>query len=433
MSGDTVGLVVVKGGRIQIVRVPCAKDCVAKGVMTTAKALERKIDETRKQYCDRPQSCSEELQSFYDTVNAKADICLSQETTASHWLQENANTASDDTRLQTFYDKAFQRKQETVNTTMMIEELSKEMAEKQASRKETAESYLKDAKASLRMLEGKTEILHIMERQLRQCEESYTHGMYQTCIASAMDVISTTKKQYLSWMRQKVEKDMIRMELQSRLEGIKALLDEANEVIVEDPETLEETREEIDKYVHGRYKETCKKVIELAGIIDACDDTYSLMRTMDNVQKLEKEVEKMLQTGYANMESFYQRRHVLQLLTEYMETQGYEVDWAACEGKDATGKLVYHFQSVFDNNSISLTVSDESTGNMSMEMMMFYTDGHEIAEDEKAAMRRDMEYVLHNEGYSASLSCAGRHGQSSKQLEYDDFESVERKVTNGRI
>ena len=193
--------------------------------------------------------------------------------------------------------------------------------------------------------------------------------------------------------------------------------------------------EYLDDFVQGRYSEVQEEIRDLLlEIRSEQSQRYSLQK----LQLLLGEVENALvprayslrDEAYANLMSYYERLRALEIISDYMQDQGYKVDWAQTAGNDASQKLVVHFTQSVSGNSVSVALDRDATATdidrMAMEVMFYYGNNSQISEQEKERLRQRMLAALRKEGLGGSLSCTGNVNQQATDKTMNDKGAVER-------
>lgn len=312
-----------------------------------------------------------------------------------------------------------------------------------ANQRVLAASLLRDAKSTIILLNNLaassvdpafTQRVQVYDSSCQTLEQAMQAGAYQNVAASAQNIITNGARLALEHELSESEKDEARAALIMRLTSLDAEL-ESTAMVQLTVAPCNGQEEYLDDFVQGRYSEVQEEIRDLLlEIRSEQSQRYSLQK----LQLLLGEVENALvprayslrDEAYANLMSYYERLRALEIISDYMQDQGYKVDWAQTAGNDASQKLVVHFTQSVSGNSVSVALDRDATATdidrMAMEVMFYYGNNSQISEQEKERLRQRMLAALRKEGLGGSLSCTGNVNQQATDKTMNDKGAVER-------
>lgn len=320
----------------------------------------------------------------------------------------------------------------------------KKTAEAKAAQKVMAEEMMRDARASVKLLnglcrasgsEGLMERTEVMERRLQSAENAFGAGVYETAAANAQKVISTCAALVLEHAQEELETDEVRMEMEAKLSGLIEELKRRRVIHFQDtmPKTKgQEIYEDLNDFSQGHLQEIQDQLIKRLEKLGTAGRTEIMRMRREFETVLEPNAQLILKTAQDAMALYYEKLYALQVTADFMLEQNYQVDWARPAGDDPSQKLVVHFTNLISKNTVSVIldsdISAEEAGKMAMELLFFYDQGREVSEEEKKRLRASLSKALNEAGIGGKLSCTGAAGQASERRELDDEESVAKLV-----
>ena len=310
-----------------------------------------------------------------------------------------------------------------------------------ANQKAIAASLLRDAKSTIVLLRSlsasSTDPAYVQQVQVyedshRGLEQAMQAGAYQSVAASAQNIITNGARLAMEYELSESEKDEIRVALVMRLTELDAEFDSTAKVQL-NVGFCDGQEEYLDDFIQGRYSEVQEEIRALLQEIRSEEgQRYSLQK----LQLLQAEVEDSLvpkayslrDEAYANLISYYERLRALEIISDYMKDQGYQVDWAQTAGNDASQKLVVHFTQPVNGNSVSVALDRDATttdiDRMAMEVMFYYGNNNQVSELEKERLRQRMLAALKRERLGGNLSCTGNVDQQASDKTLHDQAAV---------
>ena len=472
MSGEGGGIII--GGLLLIGAMPLVLGAVAvaaaaTGVVYAGKALVGAV----KDYHQRKSqlmvdNCSGELSDLYDQMRAVmedqgqlADACLGDLGARLDDIATAAREAADTTedeeelarqlaqmRSDTQRELGESRKRElerisaetqaqtakiqsalekAVQARIAAVDWQKETEAARALQHTTAQAMLRDAEASLRMLQSMarsagdpvfTQKVAVLEGTCQRASQELERGLLQTAAASAQQVVTRSATLALQHEQELFERDQVGIALTARLEGLRAELD-AQGWIEFDDSRFGHCEEHLDDFTQDAYSHLIEEIDEQLAYLASPEGRRlgieQLQLRLDEVEgDLVGRVAQVIDVGHAKMLQYYERLHALQVLRDYMSEQGYETDWTQPVGSDVTQMIVIHFRDPVTGNGISVSLDEDQdtldVGRMAMEVMFYYAGGREVTEAEKEEIRQAMLAALRAEGLGGELSCTGSVG-----------------------
>ena len=314
-----------------------------------------------------------------------------------------------------------------------------------------AEERLRDARASITLLQSLSASdpsdiafknnVAIMEERCRAAEEQLKNGFFESSVAQAETVITRSASLAVEHEKDMMDRDERLIAVEARLEGLLGELEKARHFTLED-ELFGEREVDLDIYTQGEFARLEDEVRQLLDRIQSADaSAFSLAEAMAILSHVEDELvpraDRLVAEGHKRLLQFFERVHALQVLSDHMLDNGYQMDWSAMPGDDPTQKTVISFVEPVSGNSISVALDeDESTedlGSMAMKINFYYSD-REVTEEEKQKVRSSMEEALRAAGLTGRLCCTGSVGreaadQSLKTKDAVRTTPVKKKVT----
>lgn len=316
----------------------------------------------------------------------------------------------------------------------------KKTAEAKALQKTMAGEMMRDARASVRILntlsksnrsEGLIQRTQMMERRLQSAENAFAAEIYDTAAANAQKIISTCAALVLEHAQEELETVELRLDLEAKVSGLLEEVKRRRVIHFKDtmPGTKgEEIYEDLNDFSQGHIEELHTGLSEMLEKLQKAEkgELLGMLQEFDTV--MEPNAQMILKTAQDAMAMYYEKQYALEVVADFMQEQNYQVDWARPAGDDPSQKLVVHFTNLVSKNTISIILdsdmSAEEAGRMAMEILFFYDKGREVSEEEKKRLRENLSRALHDAGIGGSLSCTGAVGQASERRELNDEASV---------
>jgi hypothetical protein len=345
--------------------------------------------------------------------------------------------AEESARIMTTLDAAQQARIEAVDWQRTTEAA-------RAQQRAMAQDLLRDAQASLRVLETMERTsgdvafgqkVAAVRSSLQTATSALEAGHADVAAASAQKVISRGASLALEHEQQLFERDEVAIALTAQLEALLAQLDAA-EMVEFDDEVAGHVMEYLDDFTQGELsvvRDQVQAQLELLASDEGRElTTHQLQLMLDDVDdQLVPRADAVVSLGHEKLMRYYERIHALQTIQEHMAKQGYEMDWARPAGGDATQKLVVHFREPVTGNGISVSLDEdedvEGLERMAMEVMFYYANGSTVSEAQKQAIRDGMVRALHEVGLGGDLACTGSVGTESSDQTMRTAEQVEQQ------
>ena len=316
--------------------------------------------------------------------------------------------------------------------------------EDQERQKILAETELHDAEETIKLLRSMEEdqqfsdqnaAMHLLERQLDKAKEMLSKGLFETAFAGFQDVVvkgaNLAKQNALEYQ----ERTALQAELEARLEALLVEINGRRELTITNEESGQTYVEDLNDFCQDGFEkmaEKLEKALEHMKENGSKMTVYQLEKALIQVEdEMIWEVDDLVETAAQGMQAYYKKLQVLEIISEFMEEQGYETNWIQPEGDDLSRKLVVNFVHQDTGNAVSFTVDMEQDGEemsrMLMDMMIFYEE-REVTEFEKQKLREHINQVLHENGIKGGLSCSGDYEKSCQRVEYNQREAVKNMV-----
>ena len=295
--------------------------------------------------------------------------------------------------------------------------------------------------------------VQVLESECRSAVTLYDQGMYGAAHASSSNIVMQGASLVRENLLYQTEHGSILTELEAALEGLIEEVERNRTLELQDPESGERFVEDLNEFSgDGRYEqpdpessqteETASRPKRYEQFLSDLESELEKIRkegdSMSNFEllkfqeKLNEEyrgtAEELFEESTQALRCYYQKTHVMDVIADFMEGQGYEVSWVQPAGDDLTNKLVVNFKSLYAENSVSFTVDLSGDGSdissLVLDMMMFYQQ-KEVTEKEKQALREHINEALHRAGISGGISCTGSIDRPSPQIEYNSQQAVQ--------
>ena len=321
----------------------------------------------------------------------------------------------------------------------------------QAMQRSAAQQMLRDAKASIRLLQNlasssgdPTFLSQVasMERTCNRAEDLFANEMYQTAFANARTVIRRSAALASEQTQEQMERDFLVMEFRARLEGLAEEMQQRRTFTFRDrnQEDAGDIEEDLNAFSQGKYEEMQNFIQEQLRQLnsDSGLSSVEVQRRMDQLDReWEPQARQIMDRSMNVLAGYYERLQVLEVVAGFMEQQNYEMDWVMPVGEDLSQKLVLHFKQLTTGNTVSVTLdSDAAAGDiqkMAMEVLSFYGNDRPVTEAEKTALREHLTAALHEAGMAGSLECKGNVNQPSSQPDMNSRSKVRKSAVRNVI
>lgn len=316
--------------------------------------------------------------------------------------------------------------------------------EDQEKQKLLAETELQDAEETMSLLKSMTEeqeffdqnaSMKLLERQLGKAKEMFANGLYETAFAGFQDVVVKGAKLVKQSALEYQERIALQAELEARLEALIVEVNGRRELTVTNDKTGQTYVEDLNDFCQDGFELFVTKLEESLERFKQSGNEMTIYQLEKALMQVEDEMvwdlDDLVDTAAQAMQAYYKKLQVLEIVSEFMEEQGYDTNWIQPEGDDLSRKLVVNFVHQDTGNAVSFTVDMEQDGEemsrMLMDMMIFYEE-REVTEFEKQKLREHINQVLHDNGIKGDLECSGDVGQSCQRVEYNRREAVKNMV-----
>lgn len=327
--------------------------------------------------------------------------------------------------------------EETMKTRAALADWTQRTEAAAANQKAVAQSLLRDAAATSRMLENLSassgdrafvQQAQAMVRSYQSAKTALDSGLYQMAAATAQQVISRGAALAMDNAMKTAETDSVRVALIAQLEALKEEL-ETQCVLTFRDEVFGERQEYLDEFTQGEFERVQNEVKDMLARARTEQSPAMLEQMLRQTEQvLIPNANLVVDTGHDKLRRYYERMHTMQVIKQYIESQGYRSDWAAPQGEDVTQKLVMRFQNSVTGNTISVALDEDSdpenVGRMAMEVMFYYANGRPVTEQEKQRIRDGISNALEKKGLKSRLGCTGSVNQPAANQTLNDFNAV---------
>ena len=488
MSGSCIGMLLM--GIVVIAAAPyvvtgAAVAAAAYGAVKLGQSLVKNYARARKRKKLEMNRASKELAKTYDKMESRVAKLESKKArnarAAARKLEDSAKemkrrqkSTKDAKELETLLkDKRTEwknivneevREKEKAIYKTAREELNEDIACLQAEKKKTAdlqvwkrkeEENLKEQKALtevelndagetiklLRTMEkdqrfpDKNASLKLLESQFKKAKGLYDKGMYETAFAGFQDIVVKGAKLANENALEYQERTAIQAELEARVEALIAEADKRRELMVTNEETGQTCLEDLNDFCGDGFEKFIDALNKYLAQIQKNGSqmtAYQMEKALMQVDAcMVPKLEELVELAIQSMQAHYKKLRVLELVSNFMEEQGYETNWIQPEGDDLRRKLVVNFSHPDTGNAVSFSIDmeqdAEEMSRMLMDMMIFYEE-REVTEFEKQKLRDHINQVLNDNGIKGGLSCAGDVGKPSSRVKYNQQEAVKQMV-----
>lgn len=486
MSGEAGGVLV--GGLLLLTAAPfiiggAAVAGTVYGAYKISETIGKEVAEQQRRKRIQINNCSEDLAGLYDKMKKSLErqeeldkayyqgiakdlkfaadnlkILSEKKTDVSMWEQELRSTKEKISAVMGS-EKVKELERIHVETRNEIREYIKEIektrsdmnnlidwntktVESKAKQKVIANELLRDANASVKLLESLLKSssdemfrqkVEVMVKQCQSAESSFENAMYDIAVVGAQNVISKSAILVLEHMQEEIHTDELKIELKAKITGLAEEMKSRRYLKFEnkfEPECEGEIEEDLNDFSQGQYEVMQKKLQDMLDNIDELAiDRIALMEAnneFENVIKSNAEI--IVNTSQNAMISYYEKLNVMQKVTDFMDEQNYVVEWNSLVDDDATQKMAISFENKISNNKITITldqdVNAKEMGNMMMEVLHFYDKDNEVTENEKKMFYSNLTNALNDEGIGGTIGCTGAVNEASPRIEFKDEEKV---------
>ena len=386
------------------------------------------------------------MQNMADDIIAQDVAALNEQIAASHSAITSAMAEHTAQVRKEILDEGRRQLQECAKA---LDDVSKtktalvnwkdKTAAAQAQQKALAYDSLRDALSSVNMMRGLTasardmgfqEQYNALKEAYDKAKKNFDDGMYDAAFSGSRTVIRQVALAVAAQQTNQMERDFAAIQLQARMEGL--ITEMANRRYIEytaDQVTPGEVYEEdLDEFSQGQYSKMqallARKMSDMRNPATLYD-VQRMTHEFENV--LEPQAIQVMQVAQQVLLGYHEKLKVLDVIKEFMESQNYEMEWAAPVGDDMSQKLVVKFTTKA-GASISVTLDNRAeTGDiakMALDVLTFYRDGNEVSEKEKQELRDKMNHALKDAGITGAVQCRGNVNKPSSQTSMNTEDGV---------
>ncbi len=315
-----------------------------------------------------------------------------------------------------------------------------------AKAKAVATISLDDARATVKLLGNLSKAspdkelamkADILAANLDKVEESFNNGLYEASLAGANSIVTEGALIAADFAAVDLERKQAILEYQTKIVSLISELESRKELTV----TLEcgdEETVDLADFSQGMYDKAMNDLNAKLRQSEKDWDNVSLekvraeLAVCDLISTADGDVTvaQIIDVATEKMQSYYQKLAALDIVSEYMESQGFSLDWAQPVGNDITQKLVIGFTNSVTKNTISVSIDTEGKiddmCNYVMDLAYFYNNDRPVTEQEKAKIRDGLNKALSEKGLRGMLGCTGSYDAPSQKTQLLDAEKVSR-------
>ena len=484
MSGDGLGIVL--GGAILIGAMPviisgAAVIGAAYGGLKLAGFLARKGIDAHHRKTIEAENCSVRLQNMYKDL----ELTLKRQEAADIRFHadlakelEAAAASARQTALQAPDTKGFEVKMNQVHQDMTAkcrvdakhhrettERLAHQEAEKtisamreamraeadavdwakkdaaaQALQRTYAENLLRDARASLKILDSLAQNtgdpafqqqVEVIRASLRQAEAMLAGESFQAAASSAQQLITQTAILAVEEEQKVIEMDNRRVEVVGRIEALEEEMKQLRTLRFTDCDSDGnplETEEDLNDFSQGKYVQMQDALRQMAFRAQKADGPELDAILMDLDARVDGEVHRIMQSSIDLLKTYYERQHIMDCLLEFFSTQDMEFDWAANPGDDRSQDLTAHFTNPNDDSTVAVILKDGNNGSTGIDMKIYFHNGRPVPAARMLSLRTQAAKALEARGMKAKIGCEQATQNTQSQDPRFDSEDAVRKI-----
>lgn len=313
-----------------------------------------------------------------------------------------------------------------------------------AQAKAVAALSLGDARATVKLLSGLSgssadKELHnkaaIVSSNLARVEDAFNNGLYEASLTGANNIVTEGALIAADFAAASLERGQAVLEYQTKIVALLSEL-ESRRMLTVTLECGDKETVDLADFSQGMYERAEAQLKEKLRQSQTEWDNVSLetvragIQTCDmiNTDSEDISVARIIDVATERMQSYYQKLAALDIVSEYMEAQGFSLDWAQPVGDDITQKLVIGFSNTVTGNTISVSIDTEGKiddmCSYVMELAYYYNNDRPVTEQEKARLRSGLNAALSEKGLRGLLDCTGSYDMSSGNEALSDADKV---------
>ncbi len=264
-----------------------------------------------------------------------------------------------------------------------------------------------------------------VQNSLLDTQKQLDAGRYQLACIDATQVVTVSQRLAYQAAARRMNLDSRRQWLTATAEAVSAALEKARCVIMRCDDQL--IQEDLDDFTHGSIEALSHRLSALRAEAAKADiaDINMLEFQLDEVHL---QMNQVLEQGSHMMKIFYMRMSLMNKIKHWASDNMYCFRWVTTEGDDVTRPLAAHFVHCVTGNEFTFVLGEEiADQQLETSLSLFFADGREMSECEKASLRASLTEYLAKEGIQNSMSCCGSLNDQSQKKELRSMESYQER------
>lgn len=280
------------------------------------------------------------------------------------------------------------------------------------------------------MLSGEPDPMLAM--QVNQLQNSLLHaqnqldaGRYQLACIDATQVVTVSQRLAYQTAARRMVLESRRQWLTANIDAACAELEKARCVAVRSDDQC--IQEDLDDFTNGRIERLSQQLSALqteAARADAADINMLEMQLDETC----KQMNCALEHGRRMLRAFYLRLSLMDKIKQWAGDNLYRLSWVSNEGDDVTRPLAAHFVHRVTGNEFTFVLGEEKADEqLETALSMFFANGQEMSEYEKASLRASLTAYLNREGIKNGMTCSGSVNGESQRQELRSMEAYQQR------
>lgn len=491
MSGEATG--VIGGGILLVAGLPVIMTAVAgtaalAGTAAVVYQVSKKIQKAEQKHREKVdlEKCSIELQEFSAAFYSRAEEMENQNIrfykkmmeslqVLEHYGSSELEDMSFDSireavvscgreRLFTSIDRIFMDyiqnveerfQQESRNQEVEIEkykkvsdrvvQMSAFMEDMERRLQRTADQFWEDARGMMQLLENenkafgniKDDYIGVIRRLLDSVEKDYSMCLYEKVIMSCNGVVEKGILLLQDIRKEGSRREFLHNQLAFRYEYLSEWLKHIRYVNMKADENYKhEIHEDLNDFCQGKLQDFEDQILEMRKRLSSieCNSWTDIMYREELElcdKKLIPQIERTISAAYGVLQNYLKKVDIIEVLAEFMEEQGYDVDWSLPKGDDLSQQMVTHFTNPISQSEISIVLDVDSPmeefSDVTIDILSYEQGESANIEVKREKLRTAMMETLRQQNIllHAPLVCKrGTVNHSSEQTAYNSEEKV---------
>ena len=311
--------------------------------------------------------------------------------------------------------------------------------------RQLAEQLREDAMGIIRLLENesgafgnvKSDHIRAIKHLLDSVETDYGMGSYEKVIIACNSVIEKGMLLLQDIQKEGSRREFLHNQLASRYEYLNAWLDKIRYVDMDADENYEhDIHEDLNDFCQGKVRDLSDRIRNMLETLasEECDSWTDIMYREEIEyydKKLIPQAERTISAAYSVLQNYLKKVDIIEILMEFMDEQGYDVDWAMPKGDDLSQQMVAHFTNPASQSEISIVLDVDSPveefSNVAIDILSYEQGESSNIEIKREKMRTAMMEALQKRNIMlhAPLTCkCDTVNRSSVQMDYNNEDKV---------